>query len=220
MTDNDLDGLIESLRNVDPEGLPLNTASICEDAAAAIIRLRRALATDARVEEILGAILTPSGDPGHGTRDHLPRVLRDYLSEQCAAAFKTGWDDGYAEGEGKQKARAEVAEALRDEYRATEAAMKDELVTALDRARDAERERDALRMALDTAPTVPQLAAANYGRKTAEAELAKAREDVWKWKDTAGEALGVVGEYSREQRRLRARIEELERQLPGQELIG
>lgn len=61
-------------------------------------RLRKALASDARVEAILAALLIPRGDPEDGPRDHLPRVLRNFLSEECGRAGRTGFDDGYAEG--------------------------------------------------------------------------------------------------------------------------
>ena len=54
-----------------------------------------------RIDEILKAVLTPSNDPEHGTRDHLPRVLRDYVADECAKSFRVGWDDGYAEGYAK-----------------------------------------------------------------------------------------------------------------------
>lgn len=69
-------------------------------------KLVNLLASDTRVDAILEAVLTPRGDPEDGTRDHLPRALRDYLGKVGATSFKTGWNDGYAEGFGKAEAEA------------------------------------------------------------------------------------------------------------------
>jgi len=78
------------------------TFKLCEE----IKTLRDALADNARVDAVLKAILTPAGDPEHGDRDHLPRVLRDFLNEECGRAGLTGFNDGYAEGYAKALATA------------------------------------------------------------------------------------------------------------------
>ena len=87
-------------------GSPYIAVQIAEAMDAATSILRKALARDARVEVILEAVLTPADDPEHGDRDHLPRVLRDFLNEECGRAGLTGANDGYAEGYAKAQAEA------------------------------------------------------------------------------------------------------------------
>ena len=85
---------------------------------------RKALATDARIDAIFAAILTTRDNPEDGTRDHLPRPLRNYLSEACGSAGLTGFNDGYAEAQGKFESRATAAEAEVERLRAENAELK------------------------------------------------------------------------------------------------
>lgn len=80
-----------------------------------VAEARSAIASSARVETILAAVLVSRGDKEDGTRDHLPRVLRDFLSEENGRAGYQGFQDGWAEGHAVAEAeaarlRARVAE--------------------------------------------------------------------------------------------------------------
>ena len=109
-----------------------------QEAAALIRRLvadrdeaRKALATDARIDAIFAAILTTRDNPEDGTRDHLPRPLRNYLSEACGSAGLTGFNDGYAEAQGKFESRVTAAEAEVGRLRAENEALNDGSQTAV-----------------------------------------------------------------------------------------
>ena len=59
---------------------------------------RAAIVNSARVEIILAAVLVPRGGEEDGTCDHLPHVLRDFLSKENGRAGYQGFQDGWAEG--------------------------------------------------------------------------------------------------------------------------
>ena len=114
-----------------PDRDALEAAALIRKLVAERDEARKALATDARVEAIFSAILTPRGNSEDGTRDHLPRPLRNYLSEACGSAGLTGFNDGYAEAQGKFESRATAAEAEVARLRAENEALNDGSQTAV-----------------------------------------------------------------------------------------